>query len=196
MSDYSGTFLGKEFTITENACHLLSVRNEYALLAEQGWEHYEKTYDGYKNFQTFAKKGIREGYLLIENYFSQTVARLVSEGYYDIDKRALLQEYGYEIFADWREIEEAVIELSEAANQAIKESAELRELRKDTRARAAGIGIGAAGTIGALAVSGAYNLLSGIAHTGANAVGNAKTISQIRRQQDILTAHDFYPPYR
>lgn len=77
MAGFKGNYLGYEIEIPAEECHAVSVMKYYWQLGQEVIKRYEKLYQGYQNFQTFADRGIRDGYAMLDNCLRRTADKLV-----------------------------------------------------------------------------------------------------------------------
>ena len=111
---------------------------------------------------------------------------LIKAGHYDINKSETISRYGEDVFGPWMKLEDTVEEMLSESDQRIAQSEEYRAIRKASRGRAVGGGFGLKGAVGGMVTAGAFNALSGLAHSGANAIGNARTRSKERDRLNQL----------
>ena len=180
MEGFKEKYLGKEIVLSADQCYMLSTISRYRKNAALAAQQYIQKYQDYKNFQAFSTQGIQDGYKILEWHFDKTLDALIQMGYYDINKANAVSLYGEDIFAPWIRMEEFVTECSEESDQRVSQSEEYRALRKASRGRVIGGGFGLKGAVGGMAMAGTFNALSGLAHSGANAIGNARTRKQER----------------
>ena len=175
MEGFNEKYLGREIQLSADQCYMLSTISRYRQHAEYAAQQYIQKYQSYKSFQVFSSQGIQDGYAILKWYFSKMLDDLIQMGYYDINKTNALSRYGEDVFAPWAKMEEFAREILEESNQRVTQNEEYRALRKTSRGRVVGGGFGLKGAIGGMAMAGTFNALSGLAHSGANAIGNAKT---------------------
>lgn len=186
MAGFKGTYLGHEIEIPPDECYAVSVMKWYGKLGLDVIKHYEELYHGYQDFKTFADRGIRDGYAMLDNCLQRTADKLVHGGYYDVNRETLLARYGDQIYQPWFHLEDLIDQVLQLGDQQIEQSREYREIRKACRGRVVGGGFGLKAAIGGMAAAGALNALSDIVHSGANAVGNARTRASVTRQLNDL----------
>ena len=69
MEGFKETYFGKEISLSADQCYVLSVINRFHQKAVDIANNYREKYRSYKNFQTFATQGIRDGYILLHWHF-------------------------------------------------------------------------------------------------------------------------------
>ena len=180
MEGFKENYLGKEIVFSADQCYMLSTISRYRRNAALAAQQYIQKYQNYQSFQAFSTQGIQDGYKILKWHFDKTLDALIQMGYYDINKANAVSLYGEDIFAPWIRMEEFVTECSEESDQRVSQSEEYRALRKASRGRVVGGGFGLKGAVGGMAMAGIFNALSGLAHSGANAIGNARTRKQER----------------
>lgn len=178
MEGFKEKYLGKEIVLSADQCYMLSTISHYRKYAADAAQQYIQKYQNYKSFEAFSTQGIQDGYKILKWHFDKTLDALIQMGYYDINKTNAISLYGEDIFAPWIKMEEFVEGCLEESDQRVSQSEEYRALRKASRGRVVGGGFGLKGAIGGIAMAGTFNALSGLAHSGANAIGNAKTRKQ------------------
>ena len=186
MAGFKGTYLGHEIEIPPEECYAVSVMKWYGKLGLDVIKHYEELYHGYQDFRTFADRGIRDGYTMLDNCLQRTADKLVHSGHYDVNRETLLARYEDQIYRPWFDLEDLIDKVLQLGDQQIEQSQEYREIRKARRGRVVGGGFGLKAAVGGMAAAGALNALSGIVHSGANAVGNARTRASVTRQLNDL----------
>lgn len=186
MAGFKGTYLGHEIEIPPDECYAVSVMKWYGKLGLDVIKHYEELYHSYQDFRTFADRGIHDGYTMLDNCLRRTADKLIHCGHYDVNRETLLACYGDQIYQPWFHLEDLIDQVLQLGDQQIEQSREYREIRKACRGRVVGGGFGLKAAIGGMAAAGALNALSGIVHSGANAVGNARTRASVTRQLNDL----------
>lgn len=180
MEYFKENYLGKEIAFSADQCYMLSTISRYRKNATVVAQQYIQKYQNYQSFQAFSTQGIQDGYKILKLHFDRTLDTLIQMGYYDINKTNAVSLYGEDIFAPWSRMEEFVKECLEESDQRVSQSEEYRALRKASRGRVVGGGFGLKGAVGGMAMAGTFNALSGLAHSSANAIGNARTRKQER----------------
>lgn len=95
MADLTVTYLGMEITITDEYCRMREVRSKFDDLAIDAQEIYlERYYKAYEDFQTFANRGISDGYNFLKSYLKNAVDELIQGGVYHADQKMLINTYG------------------------------------------------------------------------------------------------------
>lgn len=175
MEGFKEKYFGKEIVLSKDQCYVLSTTSHFRQKAADAAQQYLQKYKSYKNFQVFATKGIQDGYDVLKGYFNRTLDILIEMGYYDVNKASAMSFYGGAVFEPWTRMEDFVRESLDESDQRISQSEDYRALRKASRGRVIGGGFGLKGAVGGMAMAGTFNALSGLAHSGVNAIGNAKT---------------------
>ena len=191
MSDFSVTYLGQTLHYTENQCVYLRTTNCYRKYSIAAKKEYMQQYASYKNFKTFAAKGIEDGYAILKKYLMSTVQKLVQLGNYDMSQDIVLSRWGNFIFEDWIKIENLVEKICEESDIQIQEAKEYRNLRKAARGKLVGGGFGIKGAAKGIVLASSFNALTGVAHSSANAIGNAITKAlQTKKLNDIYASKE------
>ena len=191
MSDFNEVYLNHPLRFSEGQCKYLSTTYNYMKLAQQASEQYGRMYLDYKDFKTFLKTGIEDGYRLIGRYLEMAVQELVSLGFYDVNTKVLTSEYGEFVCEDWSKVENIVDELCQSSNREVAEAEQYRAMRKASRGRLVGGGFGIKGAAKGIALAGAFNAITGLAHSGVNAIGNSNTrVTQQRKLNDYYSSNE------
>lgn len=176
-------YLNQEINISKEYCMALYLRDRYSRLAEANAKSYMQLYYyKYGDFLTFASNFCADGCKLLYSFFDRMAQELMALKTYDVDKERILQEHGDYIFEYLFYMHNEVNKLCESVDNEIESQRQLRELRKASRSRVVGGGFGISGALKGMALAGALNTASGIVHSGANAIGNAKTRLLINRK--------------
>ena len=175
-------FLDTDIEYSASQCLYYKTHHQFQLYAEKVAKEYEKVYKAYQNYQTFSEKGIEDGTKLAERYIGQGMQILLDAGIYTVSRAEFENQCSWEIYQCWNEVVKLNYELDKAAGITVKEAEALREARKASRSRPISVGFGVRGSVESYAVSGGINAISGLLHSGANAIGNARTRSAVREK--------------
>jgi len=191
MSDFNEVYLNQPIRFSEGQCKYLNTTYSYMKYAHQASEEYERIYKGYKDFKVFSNTGIVDGYKLLGRYIEIVVRELIALGFYDVNTKVLTSEYGEFICEEWVNAEKLIDELCKASGKEIAEAEQYRAMRKATRGKLVGGGFGVKGAAKGIALAGAFNAVSGLAHSGVNAIGNSNTrVTQQRKLNDIYNSNE------
>ena len=179
-------FLNTDIEYSANQCLYYKSQHRFESYAQKAAEEYAPIYKTYQNYKAFTEKGIEDGEKLAKRYIDQGMQLLLASGIYSISRSEFENQCAWEIHQSWHEIICLEYELSEASGTAIKEAEDLREARKASRSRPVSVGFGLGGTVGSYAASSGINAISGLLHSGANAIGNARTRSAVREKLNEL----------
>ncbi|MBJ2355470.1 hypothetical protein, partial [Sphaerochaeta sp. S2] len=106
----------------------------------------------------------------------------------------LLSNHIYQHIGDWEEIYEAICDEVDDIREAETGEKNYRRARKNGRGRIIGGGFGVEGAIKGIATAGAVNAASGLMHSFGNAIGNASSSANARKQErEILQNPEFLP---
>lgn len=181
--DRSFIVYGREIVFSEKQMRYNTLFNTYRNKAFSVVGDYMDGYFTYGNWETFSQKGIVEGYRIIDNELLEMHKKLVSEGCYALSLDGIRNIY-YAGHTDWMDLDDEVSEINRMAGECIDETKELREFRKESRGRVVGGGFGIGGALKGMAFAGAANATTGIAHSVANAIGNARTEREVKKALD------------
>lgn len=179
-------FLNTDIEYSAKQCLYYRAQHQFESYAQKVAEDYETVYKTYQNYQTFAEKGIEDGVKLAERYIDQGMKILLDSEIYNISKSEFENQCSWEIYQSWNDVLRLQYELGETSSTTIKEAEDLREARKAARSRPISVGFGLGGTVGSYAASSGINAISGLLHSGANAIGNARTRSAVREKLNEL----------
>ena len=181
--DRSFIVYGREIVFSEKQMRYNTLFNTYRNKAFAVADDYMNDYFSYGNWETFSRKGIVEGYRIIDNELSEMHKKLVSEGCYALSLDGIKNIY-YASHTDWMDLDDEVSEINRRVGEFIDETKELREFRKESRGRVVGGGFGIDGALKGMAFAGAANATTGLAHSVANAIGNARTEREVKKALD------------
>lgn len=193
MDDITITYLGQEVTISGLRCEGLERKNRYLILAEKAEKKFlQKYYDKYGDFFAFTNKYAEDVSDFLNPYYKSMVHELVECGIYDASVDIIFQKYGEFLISSLLELQNGIKDLCNRASEGMETAMAVRELRKATRTQMVGGGFGVTGALAGMAVSGAYNTVSGLLHSGANAIGNSRMRLKINEKfQNIYKSSEF-----
>ena len=175
-------FFNTDIEYSANQCLYYRAQHQFESYAQKVVKDYEAVYKTYQDYKTFSEKGIEDGVKLAEHYIGQGMKILLDSGIYNISQSEFENQCSWEIHQSWHEVFRLQYELGKASGTTIKEAEDLREVRKASRSRPISVGFGLSGTVGSYAASSGINAISGLLHSGANAIGNARTRSAVREK--------------
>lgn len=193
MDDITIIYLDQEVVIPGLRCEVLERQNRYLALAEKAEKKFlQKYYDKYGDFFVFANKYAEDVSDFLRPYYKSMIHELVECGIYDASIDGIFQKYGEFLAKSLLELQNGIKDLCNRASDGMETAMAVRELRKATRTQMVGGGFGLTGALAGMAVSGAYNTVSGLLHSGANAIGNSRTRLKINEKfQNLYKSADF-----
>lgn len=193
MDDIAIIYLGQEVVIPGFRREVLERKNRYLVLADKAEKKFlQKYYDKYGDFFAFANKYAEDVSDFLRPYYKSMVHELVECGIYDASIDGIFQKYGEFLAKSLLELQNGIKDLCNRASDGMETAMAVRELRKATRTQMVGGGFGLTGALAGMAVSGAYNTVSGLLHSGANAIGNSRMRYKINEKfQNIYKSEEF-----
>ena len=184
MDQLTITYLGQQITYSADFCLAVATKNRYQIYADTAAKLFvEKYYDKYGNFNVFVNNYLQDIANILKPCYHVMAEELLQYGIYDTSEEQVLQEYGDFLLSDVFETRNAITEICDTSNDIIEAQRQLRKQRKAGRARLVGGGFGITGALKGIAVAGAYNTMSGLLHSGANAIGNSATM--LKHQKEL-----------
>lgn len=183
---FAVNYLGQTIVYPKEYCYVLNLEVRYREKAKRAEQRYKNYYESYGDFENFYNSGLKQGITIVKEYIDDAVHDFNNRGIHDIDSAGIISLYGPLIFSKWAEIMQDFDDLLDHINAQIEGKQEMRNLRKASRRRLIGGGFGVKGAIKGIALAGSYNTLSGLVHSGVNAIGNSMTRGNYRRKLNDL----------
>lgn len=179
------TLYGAEIDITEGRRTFTRLRNELIGTGDMAAEDFLGAFANLSGAHDAAAQGYEIGADIILRYARLGVDSLIKDGFYDVTLEHFYANYlsrycsWDDAFAQWEAAYNEIIEAGE-------DMARYRQQRRDNRSRLVGGGFSILGAAKGIALAGAANMASGIAHGLVNTVGNARTRSSLANQLHAL----------
>ena len=189
FSFYGGTITYKGDTDT-----YLQVYNILIDEAGKAKSKYRKAYKEWGNVETFLDHGFGYGIFLMKDIFKKFADVFMAHRIYNFSEELftnhpLYHEVISEFASAYFDIERRYEEI-ENVKRADKER---REYRKNTRSRVIGGGFGIQGAVKGMAVAGAINMGTGLAHSTFNMIGNLfSSMSASSSKADLYDSSEDY----
>lgn len=187
MHDLDVTYLGYPIHFSAGQCFFMNTMEQYNAKADEALKWFFEHLTS-KTLDDFVKSGSLCGLAAIERVVKGAVEMLVRNGNYGMTTENFMKQYA--IIDDWSELLIKCQGLLADTDETIDAAKATRQLRKDTRGRVIGGGFGLKGAVSGMATAGMMNATSGILHSGANAIGNARTRHQAQKMLDEFYQSD------
>lgn len=160
-------------------------KQEYFQRVDYYFNEYITIVDEIKDFDILADNALSLGMGYFYKIFNSFGKHFTQKGYYDFSINYLTNHHMYlQVVEDY--IEVCNILSKEKRNFNSYESTERmrRDIRKATRNRIVGGGFGIDGAIKGMVIAGMANSVTGLAHSAANAIGNARTKNKVQSAKE------------
>lgn len=186
---YGGTITYKGDTDT-----YLQIYNTLIDEAGKAKSKYRKAYKDWGDVETFLDYGYGYGISLMEDIFKKFADVFMAHRYYNFSedlftKHRLYHEVTNEFVSAYFDVERRYEEIEN-----VKRADEARrEYRKNTRSRVIGGGFGIKGAVKGMAMAGAINMGTGLAHSTYNMIGNLfSSMSASSSKADLYDSSEDY----
>ena len=177
-------FLGEVIQVPEAAQEYNRILSEFSGLSREKSEAFEEWYKDAGSLDAVLKGLENRGGRLLGEAVEYVVSRVIEAGVYTYNLDRFVEEYlDEDTFRIWQEASGVFLDGCAEQLCNAEQMKVYREQRKNSRGRFVGGGFGVSGAVRGSISAGALNMVTGTAHSLANAFGNAITDMQLAEKR-------------
>ncbi|MCM1266826.1 MAG: hypothetical protein NC302_02895 [Bacteroidales bacterium] len=176
--------LGKTIEFSDDTMNFAECYGSYLMMQDGADRMLCAMYDEYGTFTNLVNRIETDCSRILSGFASTFVEKVIDAGFYDLSADIFWEEYVARITRQLETVSfcDSMIEKYIELEREKEDVKRYREYRKDTRGRIVGGGFGLGGAIGGIAMAETANMLSGLGHSVANAIGNMGTDAAAQRE--------------